>query len=212
MVDENDPDYSSRRNPVVQELMSHHRKPSVTKAATEKVRQTSHRKFLHFQRSSNILKNEIFSIVSELEGNIPELTIAFRDFGSLEYEKYQEIESFGKTKRSWVFGVDFRIQQTALRYIFWYGSHHSRPYDVAQQVPSKAVILVSTEEESNYYVLLDDVEDDRVTLREIIPNGTSFWRRRYNPVTERDEWDIDLSAGEIARSFFQEALSKLGLI
>lgn len=185
---------------------------SITKAATEKVRQTSHRKFLYFQRSSNILKNEFSSIVTDLDGNIPELKVAFRDFGSLEYDKYQEIENYGKTKRSWVFGVDFRIQQTVLRYIFWYGSHHASPYDIARQVPSKAVLLVSTEEESNYYVLLDEVEDDRVTLREIIPNGTTFWRRRYDPVAKKDEWDIDILAGEIARSFFQEALSKLGLI
>lgn len=185
---------------------------SITKAATEKIRQTSHRKFLYFQRSSNILKSEFSSIVAELQGNIPELKVTFRDFGSLEYHKYQEIENYGKTKRSWVFGVDFKVQESVLRYIFWYGSHHARPDDIARQVPSKTVLLVSTEEESNYYVLLDQVEDDRVTLREIIPNGTTFWRRRYDPVAQKDEWDIDISAGEIARTFFQEALSKLGLI
>jgi hypothetical protein len=165
-----------------------------------------------FQRSSNILKSEFSSIVSDLDNRIAGLSVRMRDFGSLEYDKYQEIESYGRTKKSWFFGVEFRIQQTTLRYIFWYGSHHAKPYDIARDVPSKTVILFSTEEEDNYYHTLDDLKEDRVSLREIIPNGTTFWARRFNPVEGKDVWDVDLSAGEIARSFFQEALSKLGLI
>jgi Fic family protein len=184
----------------------------ITKAATEKVRQTAHTKFLFFQRSSNILKSEFSTIVSELEGRIAGLTVRFRDFGSIEYDKYQQIESYGSAKRSWFFGIEFGIQQTVLRYIFWYGSHHRSPYDIAPNVPSKTVLLVSTEEEQNYYQMLDDLKDDRVTLREIVPNGKTFWVRRYNPVEDKDSWDMDTTGGEIARTFFQEALSKLGLI
>jgi len=74
------------------------------------------------------------------------------------------------------------------------------------------VLLVSGEEGENYYRLLDDLEEERVSLREIVPDGTHFQRRRYNPVTERQEWDDDLSAGRIARDFFQEVFGKLGLV
>ncbi len=79
-------------------------------------------------------------------------------------------------------------------------------------LPSDIVILVSAEEDDNYYRLLDDIEEDRVSIREAVPSGGLFWRRRYNPISERSEWDTDVSGGEIARTFIQEVLGKLGLV
>lgn len=184
----------------------------ITLAATEKVRQTAHRRFLGVQRSAIILKTEFFNLTSTLSESIPGVVIRFRDYGSLEYEKFEQIDKFGAAKRTWFFGLEFRIDETVLRYVFWFGSHHRRASDFSATMPSNVVILVSGEEAHEYYRLLDELDEDRVTLREIVPAGPMFWRRRFNPVQSQDEWDTNVTGGAIARDFIEEVLAKLGLI
>lgn len=184
----------------------------ITRAATEKVKQSAHRQFLNVQRASNNLKLEFYNLVNSLEKAMPSVVIRFRDYGSLEFEKYSSIERHGRAERTWFFGLEFRVGETVLRYIFWFGAHHPNPADVFSNLPSKVVLLVSGEEQHDYYRLLDDLEEDRVTIREIIPNGSSFWRRRFNPVTRTHEWDTELSGSTVARDFLEEVLRKLGLI
>jgi Fic family protein len=184
----------------------------ITQAATEKVKQSAYRQFLNVQRASNNLKLEFYNLFKSLEDSMSSVVFRFRDYGSLEFEKYTRIEKFGRADRTWFFGLEFRVNETVLRYIFWFGSHHPDPLDISNEMPSKVVLLVSGEEEHEYYRLLDDLEEDRVTLREIIPNGSSFWRRRFNPVTRKQEWDTELSASNVARDFLEEVFKKLGLI
>lgn len=185
---------------------------SITKAATERVRQTNHRRFLIFQRSSNLLRNEFANIAEELSERIPDLYINFKDYKSIEFSKFLSIENTGRAKRTWFFGLEFRVGETQLRYIFWYGRHYHRPDDIASNFPSKVVILVSVEEEANYYRALDELVEDRVTLREIIPSRLKYWRRRHDPVIGGNRWDKDITAGQISREFYQEVLEKLGLL
>ena len=184
----------------------------ITEAATENVSQSEHRRFLAVQRASNLLKNEFFNLADALTQRIPGLRVSLRDYGSLDFDKFQEIEGHGRAQRTWFFGLEFRIGDTVLRYIFWFGCHHASANDVSDALPSKVVMLVSAEEEQNYYRLLDELEEDRVTLREIVPDGNRFWRRRFDPVQERHEWDTDVEPGKVARDFIEEVLRKLGLL
>lgn len=185
---------------------------NIAKAANEKVRQTSHRRFLAVQRSIANLKREFQDSIGQLDQAIPNLRVRMADYGDIAFEKFQEIERSGSSKKTWLFGVEFRLGETVLRYVFWYASHHSRAMDPVAEVPSKVVVLVSMQQQ-DYYVLLDQTEEDRVSLREVVPSGPSlFWRRRYNPTSESHEWDYEITGGSIARDFLQEVLSKLGLI
>lgn len=63
-------------------------------------------------------------------------------------------------------------------------------------------MLVSREEENAYYRLLDEIEEDRISLRELVPERDLFWRRRFNPVTQRQEWDQRITSGKVARDFY----------
>jgi len=193
---------------------------NITQMAKERVKQSDYRRFLVVQRGSNLLKNE-FALVSrsladEMRGFVQ---IKFRDFKSLDFEQFQQIEREGKAKRTWFFGIEIRVGESRLRYIFWFGSHRQRPDDIVDisRFPSKVAILVSVEEEEDNYRLLDTVEEDQVTLREIIPAGASFWRRRLNPVAKKKEkmemeWDVDITAGRIVRDFYSEVLRKIGVV
>ncbi len=81
----------------------------ITKAATEKVRQSDHRRFLAIQRALNLVKGEFQQTAEDLSGRIPDLRVSFRDYGALDFDKFTELESGGTAPRTWLFGVEFRI-------------------------------------------------------------------------------------------------------
>lgn len=184
---------------------------AITKAATEKVKQSDHRRFLALQRSFANLKAEFLDICKQLDGQVPGLRTRFADYGDVEFEKFQGIEHGRFAKKAWLWGVEFGVDETRLRFVFWYGAHIPNSEDPRANMPSRVVLLASVQQD-NYYVRLDEVQEDRISLRTVMPVDSTYWRKRFDPVQVRNVWDEDMSAGEIARGFFQEALGKLGLV
>lgn len=185
---------------------------SISKAATEVVRQTHHRRYLAVQRSGNRLKAEFASLARELSSRVPDLQIFLSEYGGIDLDQFLSLEKTGRAKRTWHFGLDFRIGETVLRYIFWYGTHRPIPEEKVAALPSHVTILISEEEEERNFRLLDELAEDRITVREIVPDGASYWRRRFDPVSDTPAWDRDVSPGRIARDFFEEVMGKLGLL
>ncbi len=184
---------------------------AITKAATEKVKQSDHRRFLALQRSFANLKAEFLDVCKQLDGQVPGLRTRFADYGDIEFEKFQGIEHGGSAKKAWLWGVEFAVDKTRLRFVFWYGVHIPSGEDSRASMPSRVVLLVSVQQD-NYYVKLDDVQEDRISLRTVMPVDSAYWRKRFDPVQVCNVWDEEMTAGEIARGFFQEALGKLGLV
>lgn len=187
----------------------------IIQVAKERVRQSDYRRFLVIQRTSNLLRNEFALVTEQLAVQMRGIaSLRFRDYKNLAFEQFQQIEREGRAKRTWFFGVEIRVGENRLRYIFWFGGHHPRPDDIVaeEEWPSKVVILVSVEDEEEYYRLLDAIEEDRVTLREIVPANSRFWRRRYNPVSKKMEWDTDVTAGAIVRQFYEEVFRRIGIV
>jgi len=48
--------------------------------------------------------------------------IYFKDFGTLEFEKYLSLKNQGSAKRTWFFRLDLRSGDRAARYLFFFGS------------------------------------------------------------------------------------------
>ncbi len=184
---------------------------NITRAATEKVKQSDHRRFLALQRSFANLKAEFRDICKELDGQVPGLRARFVDYGDIEFEKFQGIEHGRFAKKAWLWGIDLSVGETRLRFVFWYGAHIPAPEDHLPQMPSRVVLLVSVQQD-NYYFRLDEVEEDRISLRTVMPADSCLWCKRYDPVQDKNVWYEDMTTGEIARTFFQEALGKLGLV
>lgn len=184
---------------------------NITLAATEKVKQSDHRRFLTVQRSLANLKAEFSDICKQLGSQIPNLRIRFTDFGDIEFEKFQGIEHGRFAKKAWLWGVEFAVHETRLRYVFWYASHIPNAEDPVSAMPSRVVLLVSVQQD-DYYVRLDEIEEDRISLRSVMPSGRTFWRKRFDPTQKRNVWDQNQSASEIAQAFFQESLGKLALV
>ena len=69
------------------------------------------------------LLKSLFRQTAELLNSSANLgDIYFRDFGSLEFEKYLSLKTHGSAKKTWFFRIDFRSGTSAARYLFFFGS------------------------------------------------------------------------------------------
>jgi Fic family protein len=191
---------------------------SITRAAAERTRDTEHRRFLRWDRLASSLRLEFQELAEEVTSEVRGLTIRVPTYQGVDLEKHRSLRSRGHAPLTWIFGVDLKHEEARLRFVFWARMRHPRPDDPEPDMTDDPVILVSMEEEPDvnrarpYYRALDDLAEEMITLREIIIGEHVFTRRRLNPVRGTDEWDFDVSAGQIARDFYTEVLQKLFLI
>lgn len=185
----------------------------IAKAASEKVRQTDHRTFLVAQKSFDSLKLEFSNVCAELNGEMSEIFIGFKDYGSISFEKYQELKTKGRASQTWFFGLRFAYGDIEQRFIFWFGTHHKSVDDYRNFEDREICLLISMQDSAGSNKKLDDYEsEDRITVRELILDGREFSRRRYNPVSKGDEWDSGVTPADIVKDFITEVLGKMGLV
>lgn len=185
---------------------------NIAKAASEKVKQSDHRRFLSLQRAYDSIKLEFSNLCTELSRELRDVYIGFRDYGSLDFEKYHDLKAKGRATRTWLFGLHIKHGSLDQRFIFWYAVHYASADDIRPFESGTITLLVSIQDSAGGYRKLDETDEDRITLREIVATDRTFLRRRYNPVTREFEWDNDIPASEIAKNFLQEVLAKVGLI
>ncbi len=185
----------------------------IAKAASEKVRQTEHRCFLVTQKTFDSLKLEFSNVCNELNAELTDMYVGFKDYGSIDFDKYQQLKTKGRASQTWFFGLRFAYGEVEQRFIFWFGTHHNSPDDYKDFGYNPLCLLISMEDGAGNKRILDDYEsEDRITLRELVIDNRIFVRRRYNPVNNRQEWDNDVSPSVIVREFIQEVLAKMGLV
>jgi hypothetical protein len=164
------------------------------------------------------LRLEFQELAEGVTSEVPGLTIRVPTYQGVDLEKHKSLRSRGHAAMTWIFGVDFKHEETRLRFVFWAASHHQRPQDPQTDLTDDPVILVSMEEAPDvhrdrpYYRALDDLAEGMITLREVLISERGFARRRLNPVSREDEWDFDISGGQVARDFYTEVLQKLFLV
>ncbi|PBD24205.1 hypothetical protein CLM86_28525 [Pseudomonas aeruginosa] len=185
----------------------------IAKAASEKVKQTEHRKFLITQKTYDSLKHEFESICSDLNSQLTDMRVNFKDYGSLDFDKYLDLKSKGRASRTWLFGLNFKYGEIDQRFIFWFACHYRSAQDIRDFGQNAITILLSMQDSAGGYKKLEDFEsEDRITLRELLVVDREFYRKRYNPVKRCSEWDEEVSTTDIAQNFIQEVLAKVGLI
>lgn len=185
----------------------------IAKAASEKARQTDHRTFLIAQKSFDTLKLEFTNVFAELNDEMSEMHFVLKDYGSISFEKHQELKNRGRASQTWFFGLRFIFGEINLRFIFWFGTHHTSADDYKFFEDREICLLISMQDGAGSNKKLDDYEtEDRITLRELVLDGRDFSRRRYNPVIDRDEWDSEVTPSNIVKDFITEVLGKMGLV
>jgi Fic family protein len=191
---------------------------SITRAATERARETEHRRFMQWDRRVNALRVEFQELADQMTSDVPGLSIRVPLYQGVDFDKHKTLRGTGRAPMTWLFGVDAKHEDARLRFVFWACMRHPRPGDPDAEMTDEPVVLVSMEEEPDaqrekpFYRQLDDLGEAMITLREVILDNGGFARRRFNPVLRKDEWDLDISAGQLARDFYTEVLQRLFLI
>lgn len=177
----------------------------------EKRRNSQHAKYLRWKARMTELRSHFEAIAKEVNDSIDGFRIGIKDFGGITFEQYQQILATGKSSRTWDYSIAFLFDDQALRFVFWYGSHHRDIWDTAK-LDHEPVLLVSIEEDDNFFRLLDETGEQHVSLREVGFIQGKFVRVRRDPTAENREFDLNVAAVDVAKTFYTEVISnKLGL-
>jgi Fic family protein len=125
--------------------------------------------------------------------------VYFKDFGTLEFEKYASLRQGQSAKRTWFFRVDFRSGEVAARYLFFFGA----PSHALRQ-ECDVTAHVSREESSYHYVRLDHLTAPNVPdLREIgyLPGEERFVALYGGGALKRDRVE------SIGKQFIEQVVS-----
>lgn len=116
-----------------------------------------------WKSAMDLLKSYFRQTAEILDESSTFARVYFKDFGTLEFEKYASLRQGQSAKRTWFFRIDFRSGEIAARYLFFFGAPSPtlrRECDVTAHV--------SREEGSYHYVRLDHLTAPNVPdLREI---------------------------------------------
>lgn len=126
--------------------------------------------------------------------------VYFKDFGTLEFEKYASLQHGQSVKRTWFFRIDFRSGDVAARYLFFFGS----PSYMLRPEGCDVTAHVAREEGSYHYVRLDQLSSPNVPdLREIgyLPAEECFVARYGAGMLKKDRVEI------IGRQFIEQVVA-----
>lgn len=126
--------------------------------------------------------------------------VFFKDFGTLEFEKYASLRQGQSAKRTWFFRIDFRSGEVAARYLFFFGS----PSYVLKPEQCDVTAHVAREEGSYQYTRLDQLTSPNVPdLREIgyLPAEERFVARYGADFLTKDRVEV------LGRQFIEQVVS-----
>jgi Fic family protein len=118
----------------------------------EKVKASNH--YEVWRNAMELLKSLFRQTAEILNSSSNLVDIYFKDFGTLEFEKYLSLKNHGSAKKTWFFRLDFRSGERAARYLFFFGSPSS---SVRRQADVTLHISREFPPGSFYYERLDSI-------------------------------------------------------
>ena len=130
--------------------------------------------------------------------------IYFKDFGSLEFQKYLALNAGESAKRTWFFRIDFRLKERSARYLFFFGSGAR----VLRNSYHCAVTLhVAREEPPNsyYYERLESIT--ALNVPDLIEVGYEMSKERF-VLRKRSGRPSMRRVEEFGKQFFEDVVNK----
>src|SRR6266516_3758332 len=144
---------------------------SIASRFTERERVRAHNEYEVWRSAMDLLKSYFRQTAEMLDEAAEVGHVYFKDFGTLEFEKYASLRQGSSTKRTWFFRIDFRAGDRSARYLFFFGSPS---YSIRNDCDVTA--HVAREEGSYHYERLDNI---------VAPNVPSLVEIGYKPSEER---------------------------
>jgi Fic family protein len=143
-------------------------------------------------------------VTSASDGKI-ELQVS--SFDIVDQSTWETLRSGGPASKTWFFWTNFRRLQERIQYCFFFGRHMFSPADrgVANLGPS-ACLLVSEQDGDEDAILLSELPDCPVTLREILVVDNKIARKRLDVASNSPVYDFPIDPLDVAREFVKEVL------
>jgi Fic family protein len=148
----------------------------------------------------DLLKSYVRQTADMIDSNTPLGNVHFRDFGSLEFEKYLSLRGRESAKKTWFFRIDFVRGDRAVRYLFFFGFSGPAIKDIC---PVTLHVARENPPGSYYYEHLDRISTPNVpSLSEIgyDAKGEEFVARSGASPIERGKIEV------IGKRFFEEVI------
>jgi fido (protein-threonine AMPylation protein) len=134
--------------------------------------------------------------------------IRFQDI--IDQPTWETLKAGGTVRKSRFFSTIFRSDHNILMYIFYFGRHSWQEADdeIGLQIPAIAILVGEKQAGEQLETYLDEIENDPVSLREMIVLDKRLIRRRVDSTGMQSIYDPDIKPIDVAKDFFQEVLLK----
>ena len=153
-------------------------------------------------KSAMDLLKGYFRQTSEYIGSSAKIgNIYFRDFGTLEFEKYLSLNIGESAKKTWFFRLDFISGDRAIRYLFFFGS----PSHGMRTKTDVTLHIAREEPEGSYrYQRLEMIED--ITKPLFVEIGYRPDKERFIAKTNKSSARME-KIDDIGRKFFEDVIN-----
>lgn len=162
-----------------------------------------------FESAMRLLKGYFKQVVTmlneKMEHEIGTISsVLFKDFGSLDFEKYASLRRSASAKRTWFLRLDFKAGDKTIRFLFFFG--YASPKLAGALGRHDVTLHIATEVQPFFYERLSVLQyRDYPTIHEI----------GYKPLVEKfvclnaDGDTIEIRAEEIASNFARQVFDNL---
>jgi Fic family protein len=144
---------------------------SIASRFSQKERIRAQNEYEVWRSAMDLLKSYFRQTAEMLDESADFGRVYFKDFGTLEFEKYASLRQGSSTKRTWFFRIDFRTGDAAARYLFFFGTP-----SFAMRDDCDVTAFVAREERPYSYERLEYIT---------APNVPSLLEIGYRPAEER---------------------------
>jgi len=143
-------------------------------------------------------------------GGNASLEVQVQPYDIIDQSTWETLLSGGGAKKTWFFKVWFRKDEKVVWYYFFFGKHFWSLVDeaIGEYGPWVNIMVSRQYPEEATATKLDDVENTRVSLRELLVVEKRLVRRRWDASTSKMVYDLDKKPIHVAKDFFEDVVLK----
>lgn len=143
------------------------------------------------------------------QGGTSSLQVQVHRYDLIDQSVWERLRAGDHARKTWYFRVWFRQAERTVWYIFFFNPHSWTEADDDAKVSGALVGLYVSEQKpgDSKATLLDDMDDARISCRELVVVDKRLRRRRKSQAGKL-EYDSDVSPIQVAKEFIEEVISK----
>lgn len=135
--------------------------------------------------------------------------VQVNSFDIIDQPTWETLRSGGNASKTWYFWANFRNGNVRVQYCFFFGRHWYSEVDRdTPEIGPSTCLLVSEQRGNEKAMRLSEVQNNPLTLREILVVGDKLARKRFDIAASSDVYDLEIDSLQVAREFVQEVFLK----